>query len=216
MKYVSACDMVFSQNNNQRCGQTRAVKTKSNSTATRSHKISPLHCSLEQRHPGGNLNYVPGARSSRRLDKVVIVTPTVPVSLQWLHASLAVRISVFLHKEHCDKRFRDDLLGNVKGFILSPSVGGPALCILHINMCVCVYKTWKYCHLVIESSTVVFLPFIRYLHIPWNTSILHIALKGCFTIQHYIYRFYTISFSPLLVFCPKLPMEMVLSIGPAL
>lgn len=46
------------------------------------------------------------------------------------------------------------------------SVGGPALCILHINVCVYVYKTCKYCHLVIEYLTVVSLPFPRHLHIP--------------------------------------------------
>lgn len=40
MKYVSARDMVSSQNNNQCCGQCRAVKTKSNPSASHRHKVS--------------------------------------------------------------------------------------------------------------------------------------------------------------------------------
>ena len=59
----------------------------------------------ERSVPGGNLNDVPGALSSCKLDKVVIVAPTVPASLLRLHASLAVRSSVFLHREHGDKCF---------------------------------------------------------------------------------------------------------------
>ena len=42
MKYVSAWDMVFSQNNDQRRGQHRAVKTKSNSTVTRRRRVRLL------------------------------------------------------------------------------------------------------------------------------------------------------------------------------
>lgn len=163
MKNVSAWDMVFSRNNNQRRGQHRAVKTKSNSRATRRHKVSLV---ASQHRPGGNLNYVPGALSSCKLDKVVIVTPTVPASLLRLHASLAVRNSVFLHREHYDKCFGDDLLGNVKGFILFVSICWwvCTLYFTHHFLCVCVYNTCIYCHLVTEYSTVIFLPFPRHLH----------------------------------------------------
>lgn len=148
--------MVFSQNNNQRCGQHRAVKTKSNSTATRRHKVSQV---ASQPLPAPSQGE---SKLCSRGTKFMQARPSchcktiVSVSLQRLHASLAVRICVFLHREHYDKCFGDNLLGIVKGFSLFVSI----------------YWWWyftqtcKYCHLVIEYLTVISLLFPRHLHIP--------------------------------------------------
>lgn len=74
-----------------------------------------------------------------------------------------------MHREHYDKCFANDLLTNVKGFIMFVTICCWAYtCILHIN--VCIFMTRKYCHLVMEYVTVMSLPFSRYLHIPHSFS----------------------------------------------
>lgn len=59
-----------------------------------------------------------------------------------------------------------------------------ALCISHISVYVYLHKTCKYCHLVIEYFTVIFLPFPKHLHIHWNTSVMAVAFQSCFTGHH--------------------------------
>lgn len=157
MKYVSAWDMVFSQNNDQRRGQHRAVKTKSNSTATRRHRVSLLAwqpLAAASRGGGGNLNYVPGAPSSCRLDKVVIVTQTVCVSLQRLHACLAVRLSMFVLWQMFWVYFAGEM-SKVLTVFVSQCWWAWTVYFTHSQRA-CVSRTCKYCHLMMEYLTVTF------------------------------------------------------------
>ena len=83
---------VFSQNNNQSRGQRRAVKIKSDSTATRRHKVRALPSSGATSSRGGSKLCYRGTKSTQTADKVFTVKPTEPASLQWLHVSSAVRV----------------------------------------------------------------------------------------------------------------------------
>lgn len=115
------------------------------------------HGSHSQQHPGGrgDLNYVPGALSSCRLDKVVIVTRTVCVSLQRLHACLAVRLSMFVLWQMFWVYFAWEMSKVLTVFVSQRWWAWTVYC-THSQRA-CVPRTCKYCHLVMEYLTVTFL-----------------------------------------------------------